>query len=132
MLAQLPDPNHFASIGWVTVILVAIIVGLNQGIALVKSMKDKPSPLDVASESASKFVSKSECHLLHVASNDRLTRVENDLAEIRKSIDGWNATAERRASDIHARIDPIARELAGVKYIVEIIARKLGCSAFEN
>lgn len=64
MLAQtqppLPDPNHFASIGWVCVSLVCIILGLRAGIGLVRDMKDQPHPSVVQRESAEKFLPKTE------------------------------------------------------------------------
>jgi len=44
---SLPDPNHFASIGWVIVILVAVVVGLNQVVSFWKDhMRERPTPSD--------------------------------------------------------------------------------------
>jgi hypothetical protein len=43
----LPDPNHFASVGWVIVILVAVLVGANQVITFYKDhISEKPRPAD--------------------------------------------------------------------------------------
>ena len=58
--ASLPDPNHFASVGWVVVILTALIVALRSGMGFVRDLKDKPAPGDVARESAERFATKAE------------------------------------------------------------------------
>jgi len=42
MLAQLPDPSAYASIGWLIVSLGALALVLNQGFGFVRSLRGEP------------------------------------------------------------------------------------------
>lgn len=93
MLAQLPDPNHFSSIGWVAVILTGLILSLRAGMGFIRDLKDKPSPGEVQGEAHQTFATKIELQTFsdrHDAEIKRLyDKREEDLrlaAQQRKSL----------------------------------------------
>lgn len=70
LLATMPDPNSYSSIGWLLVAVVALITGVNQVLKLVDRVKDKPAPSDLARDIATRFTTKEEFHT-HVSLNTR-------------------------------------------------------------
>jgi hypothetical protein len=133
-LANLPDPSNYAAIGWVSVILVSIIMGLNQGMSLLDRVKPKEpqerelvkQPIGVAL--AEDFVTARDCERLHQGNDDehrrlhskvdagekdRRREMENLRLEIKKDIADGTAAAEVRVREIHKRINTLAEELPG-------------------
>ncbi len=97
----LPDPNHFASIGWVCVILVMVIFGLRQGIGFVRDLKEKPAAGDVAREAAATFTRKTEF-------DQHVTETRNNFVVMRDEL-----KRDRESNQVHAseRSKTIFREL---------------------
>lgn len=81
----LPDPNHFASVGWVIVILVAVIVGANQVISFYKdhlSEKPKPSQTYVTIPNFEKIEEERKADRADIKKS--LKEIQEDLAESNK------------------------------------------------
>lgn len=121
---SLPDPNHFASIGWVLVIIVALITGLRQGISFVRELKDKPSPADVQRDAAALFCTKAEfaAHLEwnrreHESLFSKIGGVERGLGvRIDTRFSEMDKKAEDRHEKLHNRINgllEVVSELRG-------------------
>ena len=139
ILAQLPAPSSPAAIGWFFVIAVSIIAGLNQGIALVARLKDKPSPGEVASDVQQRFVTRDQwqesakvlatridqldAHRITDAKDQALARkslyqeveaVRKEMGEMERRL---NAADECRTAGLHTRINEVVvavSELRGV------------------
>jgi hypothetical protein len=84
---QLPDPNHFSSIGWACVILVMIVTGIRQIVGLRNDLKDRPTGAEALATAQGNF-----------ATQGALTSLEVKIEEQRK------ASEESRAR-IYARMD---------------------------
>lgn len=136
IIAQaLPDPNHFASVGWVCVILVAVITGLNQGIGFFRSLKDNPPPAEVARESAATFATKTEFNQ-HVEWNRRehenlfakVGGVERGVAErLGSRLTEIEHKADASREKLHDRINEILASVSEVRGILS----KLPCDKCE-
>lgn len=105
--AQLPDPQNFASIGWVIVIIGGLIWGLRNGIGFVRDLKDKPAPGDVQREAAAMFAQKRDLEA-HVATTDsKFERLAKQRDEDLK-----NAAAARK--DMHEDIAAIDSKVSAL------------------
>jgi len=134
MLATLPDPNLYSSIGWATVIMGSIFVIINQGASLVDRLKSKPAPADVRAESLDKFATKVDLQQA-VLKNDqehnnvwskiggmerglkeeidlKVTGVSRELVEMERRL---NKSDEERTSRVHDRLDNIFAEVAEMR-----------------
>lgn len=129
MLAEtLPDPNHFASIGWVCVAAVAIIIGLRQGMKFVHELKDKPAPGDVRFEAIGKFATKEELFALS-ANNDNVHkdifhRLGGSERGLNQRLDEkFKAAHDERRADIgtlHKEINSVGLKVAGLEKETEL------------
>ena len=78
-LQNLPDPNNFASIGWLLIGLAALCFAANQILKFTDRFKDKPPASDVRAELVDKLTAKELFHA-HVAQN--LREHENIFSKI--------------------------------------------------
>lgn len=122
MLAQtsLPDPNNFSSIGWVIVILFALVGGANQILALVSRVSGKARPTEIADQPvdiriASEFVRKPDCDVHRGQLERRLEEQDRDRQDLRKMISADREKAEQtariRTAGIYSKIDEVRKEL---------------------
>ena len=114
LFGQLPDPQSFASLGWVVVILVALITGTNQAIRLLNSLKDKPTPLEVRTETLAQYVSKEFCAAHHAQIEERLSRIETEAGEFRGATREDLRELREMIKRLHDRLDPL---MAKVNFI---------------
>ena len=106
MFAQaLPDPNHFASIGWVCVILAAIAVGANQ----INDFFDRRTGAKSKRQISFEFepLSKRE-HQEHVAHNDLEHRAI--LAAIEREKESNQKHGSERSKTLFAEIHKVRDE----------------------
>ena len=121
-MSALPDPNHFASIGWVCVILVAIIVGVRQGIGLVRDLKEKPSSGEVMTQANATFATKQELERLeaefkHYREQESIQaalrrkgiydRLDGSRKEVLESVDKMRGDFDDKIKDVYNRVDTI-------------------------
>jgi hypothetical protein len=95
----LPDPNHFASVGWVIVIFVAVLVGANQVLSFYKEhMTERPKPSDtyVTIPNFDKIEAERKADRTEIKA--KLDQIASDLAESNK----YQAKARQ---GIHRRIN---------------------------
>ena len=111
LLAQLPDPQNFASVGWVVVILVALITGTNQAIRLINSLKDRPTPLEVRTETLAQYVSKEFCASHHDLLGERLGRIETEAGEFRGATREDLRELREMIKRLHDRLDPLMAQV---------------------
>lgn len=116
LLAQLPDPNSYTAIGWFIVIGVAVIAGVNQAAALVARFKEKPSPPET-------YVTKVECRAVHTAQDQRIQKLDCEVAAIRaefkEAVLEISRVQEARAVALHNRINDVLAAVSEVKGKVE-------------
>ena len=118
----LPDPNLFSSIGWVCVILVSVIIGLRQGMAFIRELREKPNGAEALKEAYEKFATKEQVGSLI----SEIEKVNTDLqaykttiienGETRKNfiighIDDMRSEVQVRIDDTHRRIDNIPSQI---------------------
>jgi hypothetical protein len=109
MLAQtLPDPNHFASIGWVAVTIVAILGGVYVAVCLWEKIQSRPSGGEVRSETHEKFATKPEVAAVKAELNKRIDDVDEDLQAQKKSI---VENGEKRKTSIEGKVEASRLEL---------------------
>lgn len=124
MPSSLPDPNHFASVGWVVVSLAGVMIILKAGLDLWKDhFREDPRP-------AGTYVTLSACEAHRAKSDKRIDdcrsehasgdeALENDIHSLGRKIDQATAAmqteASRRASTVHQRMDSMDRKLAKVE-----------------
>lgn len=76
----LPDPNDYRSVGWVIVVLAAIIWGINQALELfqrlAKRNRNDPGPTEA------QFVTRAEWKLVHQRHDATLESIEKDIKEL--------------------------------------------------
>lgn len=78
----LPDPNHFASVGWVLVIITCIIVAIGQVLDVVnKYLREQPKPSDtyVTIPNFEKIEKERQADRKEI--KDTLKEIKEDLAE---------------------------------------------------
>ena len=112
----LPDPSHFSSIGWVTVILVSIIAGLNQGFRLTDRLTGRkqdlaPQPFAVTGTP----LGNAEIQRDLKSMNHRLKSLEDWRSDLTAKMDENKteilAAGEERAVRIYDHVDSVRREL---------------------
>jgi hypothetical protein len=105
-LSTLPDPNHFGSIGWFLVVLVAIVMGVNAVLKLIDRFKEKPP----ANET---YQTLAMCRQIHSGVDDRLNKSECAAKEVRAEIRDMehrlNNSDEQRSVAIHNRINDVEK-----------------------
>lgn len=118
----LPDPNHFASIGWVLVILAAIIVGLRQGIGFFRDLKQKPEPYEVQREAAAAYVTKPVFES-HIAVNHR--EHENLFSKIGGMERGIRGELKTDFEKLSEALSDLSREVGGLKDVGEVRSQQM-------
>ncbi len=122
-LGQMGEPHGYAAIGWVSVILAAIVVGLRQGIGFWRDLQDRATRVrmtggqvaiadqPLAVRLASEFMKKEECQMRHGT-------LEKQIDELRR---------ERRAdtSELHEKINQVAREVSALIKSTELQNQQL-------
>lgn len=104
---SLPDPNNFASIGWLLVGLAAIAFGANQVVSLWGKIA-KPSGADAMHAAAARFqpagnyVTREEFQTKFNELTHELHGIRTDMREMERNLgDG----SEERIKDVHNRLD---------------------------
>lgn len=88
---NLPDPNGYASVGWLLVCLVAVITGANQIHDFWKRIQSKPSPGEVQEAARERFVEKAVCERMHEAQADEAAAISAKVEEHRKAAEASRA-----------------------------------------
>ena len=119
MIAQLPDPNHFGSIGWLIVCLAAVSVAINSVWKLADRVKGRAQQREIQQpfivEAAAQFARKEDfmAHASHV--EHRLDEQDHDRQALRAAIErdraAWEQSARVRSAGIYAKIDEVRKEL---------------------
>jgi hypothetical protein len=114
MLAELPDPNSFSSIGWVVVILAAIAYGLNQGWELINRFRgDSPHPPNSQLESDHRAL-KSRVKSLEEWKDGLIKKLEEDKQEILDA-------GQKRETNLRGEIQIVATGLSDLQKMVATI-----------
>lgn len=114
---------------FVGIIVLGVIPIVSLVWTMTRSSKREitPQPLQVKAadtfalrdHSHSEYITRQDCITQHKAEEIRLDRrfaeIRLDLFNITEKLDEHNKQAEARASSIHDRIDPIARETASTR-----------------
>ncbi len=118
----LPEPNHFASIGWVCVSIVAIIAGVRQVLGLWHDIKEKPTGAEVLQKSHTMFASKEEFKRLEeefrrhqefelreaeLRRKGVYDRLDKSREEVLQRVDDTRRELEDKLKVVHARVDTI-------------------------
>lgn len=110
MFAALPDPNSFASIGWLVVCLAGLIAIINGALSLVDRFKVTPPPAET-------YATKVEVATLRGELSADVDSLEAKLDDLRSQAvrdKGELMTAgEQRASRIHQRIEDSMGDVNG-------------------
>ena len=106
---SLPDPNHFASIGWLLVGLAAIAFGANQVVSLWGKIAT-PSGADAMHAAAAKFQPVGD-YVTRVEFQGKLNELTRELHGIRTDMREMERVlsegSEERIKDVHDRLDSI-------------------------
>jgi len=95
----LPDPNHFASVGWVVVILVAVVVGLNTVLDFYKNhMKEKPTP-------SMTYVAIPRFEEVERHRKEDRDAIKKSLEEIKEDLKESKTYQEKARQKIHGRLN---------------------------
>lgn len=86
---NLPDPNHFSSIGWLLVSLGALIFSANQALRFWDRMSGRSRPTSLSDQpitvkGAPEFVLKTECSQHMTGITREIVRIDGDV----KRVDG--------------------------------------------
>lgn len=127
--AKLPDPTSYSSIGWLVVCGVALVLGANAVDEFIGRRKDKPSPADVANQSAEAYqpkgdyASKRDLAEHRQSVENRLNKIDDDISELRKEAkqdrNDIIKAGEDRAGKLHDRIDDILKAVAKIQGRIE-------------
>ena len=108
----LPDPNHFASVGWVIVIVTCIIVMLSVVINFWRSITNQPTDMRVVTD----CVKEAECDKRHKELQDKFETVESrrivDAKDAAGSRKGMYEEMKRLDDKLSRHIEEIRRELS--------------------
>lgn len=111
-VSSLPDPNSVQSIGWIILCLFAVIAGMNQAARFVDRFKEKPVPADT-------YVTKEVFQAVVGGLRDNVAQLQKDIAAMREEIhNGFykiNEANERRAKEIHDRVNPLLEAAGAIK-----------------
>lgn len=109
MLAQiLPDPNHFASIGWVIVILVALAAGTNQLWEMVSRWRGEAAEPPNGQLLQSIKQLNARMKVLEEWRGDLTNKMEADKNQILMA-------GEHRSEKIHERINEVLAKVSELK-----------------
>lgn len=103
----LPDPNNFASIGWLCVITVSIITGARQVMKFVRDLKDKPSPGEVLERAREEFQPKGD-----YATAENLAEIKREMTSALEKISEENQDIMKNGDDREARLQTQLRALS--------------------
>jgi len=132
--AQLPDPHAYASIGWGCVILVAIIIGIRQGMGFIRDLKDKPSPAEVLQAASDRFAEKEileehigETKRSFVALQEELKRDrhDNQIHASQRSAGLYKKIEETR-ENLEEKLGDLARDVQNAPDRILAILRNTG------
>lgn len=102
----LPDPNHFASVGWVIVIFVAVLVGANQVISFYKDhMAEQPRPADT-------YVTIPNFEKIETERKEDREKIMKLLEAIKKDLEGSNKYQAKARQKIHHRQNSMENALS--------------------
>ncbi|HXG49098.1 MAG TPA: hypothetical protein VNO52_15850 [Methylomirabilota bacterium] len=104
LLAQLPGPGVYSSVGWILLALAALCVAANQVHGFLDRVKDKPAPADLQSHVAAHFATKEEVRQVREDVDD----LRNELGTMREQI---LAAGQTRADAINEHIERVRLEL---------------------
>ncbi|HEY1170246.1 MAG TPA: hypothetical protein VGH19_02645 [Verrucomicrobiae bacterium] len=119
---SLPEADHFASIGWVCVSVVAIIAGVRQVLGLWHEIKDRPTGAEVLKEANGTFASKEEFKRLEeefrrhqefelreaeLRRKGVYDRLDKSREEVLQRVDDTRRELEDKLKVVHARVDTI-------------------------
>lgn len=129
---ELPDPKLFSSIGWVCVILVSIMFGINQAIKLKNGLAGPPPQppnqvLGVSTQELQRRVAQVE---QRVEESDRrrkalYDRIESSAVVTRESMEHLRVEIKRDIEGVHERVNAIAIEQGGQKTSIELLNQRL-------
>ena len=123
-LAQLPDPNSYASIGWVVVIIGVIVTGGYYGVALVEMLQRirqgrAARDINVVNETQRRDVTllptvmtKAMCDERHAAlalGNENLIRLR-----VLEQISAYEAQAQQSRENLHLQIGELGTQVGRV------------------
>ena len=100
--SELPDPNNFASIGWVVVILFALVGGLNQMFEFIERLQRKRRGLPMRQGPATDPPSREEWETVNARRetqmhemNDKIDKVAIDNATQTEAIKNIRSSTQR-------------------------------------
>lgn len=100
--SELPDPNSFQSIGWVVVVLVAIIIGLNYAIDLWQKLNPRRNPPMEA-----EFASQAALAKLEAAHSA-------EIAELKERLNGFAKASAESRQKVYERLGDVEQNLSGL------------------
>jgi hypothetical protein len=134
----LPDPNSFASIGWVVVIIAGLFVAVNKAFEFFRNVTGKgserlvtPQPLEVTA--TKQFVTKEE-HDRHVAQDQQehsnlYSKVGGVERGARSAIDQaareLRTEAKADMNAVHEKINKVDREVGAIAQGMEMQNQQL-------
>ncbi len=124
MLAQLPDPKSAESIGWVLIVIVAIIAGINQAMRLFRSFKESPPPHQTyaTKEQHRELELKLDAELGRERSarkriHEEIAALQANVAAIKVATDSQatdTAELKERVAEINSRIDTMPQRIVSL------------------
>lgn len=130
--AQLPDPNSYASIGWLLVGLGALLVIVNQGFKMKRNfMGDPPQPPNqVLGQSAQELQRRVDVLERHVDESDRrrkglYDRIESSAAHTASKIEALRVEVKDDIQGVHERINVLESEQGGLKTATDLTNQRL-------
>lgn len=97
---QLPDASHFSSIGWVCVILVAIMAGINQGVDLYNKLKDRPTGAEALATAQGNFATQGALASLEAKIESQRKDSEASRARIYETMDKQRKELDVKISEL--------------------------------
>lgn len=103
-----PDP----ATAWNVVLTLLVLCNLAAtGIALARATKSQKREVTLTSD----YITDASCTLHRNTSDNRITRVEADIAALRldlkQAVDSWREEGDERARRLHARIDDLPAQI---------------------
>lgn len=104
-------------IGYLAIgVVVSVLLGILPAVDIIRRWFGGVEPRTIAPQplsvkAADEFQNKADCLRLH---NSLERKLEQIGLRIEAAVDKLGSEAEKRASNLHDRIDPISRELAAV------------------
>lgn len=112
----LPDPTHFASLGWTLASLAALVVIARNAIGLWRDLV-KPTGAEAMTHAATHFQPRGD-YVTRAEFDSKINSIRDDIARLtdylHESDAAANLRSEERISKVHERIDDLPAQLIAV------------------